>query len=109
MTDKIVVLSTCASSEEADRIARGLVEGRLAACVQLVEGARSIYHWQGKIEESKETLLLIKTRRDLLPALREAVSRIHSYETPEMVALTIVDGSQAYLDWMDRELQPREI
>jgi periplasmic divalent cation tolerance protein len=108
MTDKIVVLSTCDSPVEAERIARGLVEERLAACVQLLDGARSIYLWKGNVEGSSETILLIKSRRDLLPALRESLARMHSYETPEIVALTIVDGSPAYLDWMDRELRPVE-
>ena len=105
MTDKIVVLNTCATREEAERIARRLVELRLAACVNLIGGVRSVYHWQGKVDESEEVLLVIKSNRGLFPQLREALAREHSYEVPEVVALPVVDGSEAYLAWMDRELQ----
>lgn len=104
MTDKIIVLSTCNSEEEARTIARGLVEKRLAACVNITPGIRSIYRWKGAIEESSEYLLLIKSRRDLLEQLRAALETMHSYEVPEVVALAIVDGSPAYIEWMDREL-----
>ncbi|MGA2880929.1 MAG: divalent-cation tolerance protein CutA [Bryobacteraceae bacterium] len=109
MTDKIVVLSTCASAEEAQRIARALVEKRLAACVNVIPGIRSIYHWKdaaGKdaIEDEEEVLLLVKTSRALLEELREEMERLHSYEVPEVIALSIVDGSERYLSWMTREL-----
>lgn len=105
MTDKIVVLNTCSTREEAERIARRLVELRLAACVNLIGGVRSVYHWQGKVDESEEVLLVIKSNRGLFPQLREALAREHSYEVPEVVALPVVDGSEAYLAWLDRELQ----
>lgn len=108
MTDKIVVLSTCGSAEEAERIARRLVETRLAACVNIAPGARSIYRWQGAIEDSTECLLVIKSRRDLLDALEIELRKAHSYEVPEIVALTVVDGSEGYLGWMDRELRSAE-
>ena len=104
MTDKIVVLSTCESSDEATKIARHLVEKRVAACVNIVPGARSIYRWKGAIEEAGEFVLLIKTRRDLFPHLRAELEKIHSYEVPEAIALPIVDGSEAYLGWLDREV-----
>ncbi len=105
MTDKIVVLSTCSSAEEADKIARALVERRLAACVNIVAGMRSLYHWKGAIEEASEWLLLIKSKRELFAGLRAALTSLHSYEVPEIVALPIVDGSESYLSWMDAELQ----
>ncbi len=108
MTDKIVVLTACSSDEEAARVARHLVERRLAACVNLVGGVRSIYHWQGKIDESGEVLLVIKSSRALLPELKEALAQAHSYEVPEVIALPVVDGSAAYLAWMERELKPAE-
>ena len=108
MTDKIVVLSTCGSAEEADRVARRLVETRLAACVNIAPGVRSIYRWQGAIEESTECLLIIKSRRDLLDALEIELRKTHSYEVPEIVALAVVDGSESYLGWMDRELRSAE-
>ncbi len=104
MTDKIVVLSTCSSEEEARKIARSLVEKRLAACVQLAPGLRSVYRWKGEIEEESEILLVIKSRRDLFRRLEAELRKLHSYETPEIVALTVVDGSADYLEWLDREL-----
>ncbi len=104
MTDKIVVLSTCASAEEAQRVARALVEKRLAACVNVMPGVRSVYHWKDAIEETEEVLLLIKSSRTLLEDLRDEIERLHSYEVPEVIALPVVDGSERYLAWMNREL-----
>lgn len=104
MTDKIVVLSTCDSAQQAERIGRHLVEKRLAACVNIVPGARSIYRWKGAVEEASEFMLLIKSRRDLFPELRQELGKIHSYEVPEAIALPVVDGSEAYLSWIDKEL-----
>lgn len=107
MTDKIVVFTTCSSEAEARRVAARLLDLRLAACVSIQAPCTSLYHWQGKLEESTETPLTIKTRRDLLPALSAELARVHSYEVPEILALPVVDGSPAYLDWLDRELAPR--
>ena len=104
MTDKIVVLSTCDSEETAAALARALVEKRLAACINILPKARSIYHWQGKLEDAEEWILVIKSRRDLFDRLCEAIAQTHSYEVPEVIALPIVDGSEAYLAWLDREL-----
>lgn len=104
MTDKIVVLSACDSEESAATLAHSLVEQRLAACVNIVPGARSVYRWQGKIEDASEWLLIIKSRRDLFDRLREAIAKTHSYEVPEVIALPVVDGSEAYLAWLDREI-----
>ena len=106
MTDKILVLSTCDSEQSARAIARGLLEARLAACVNIVAGAQSLYWWQGKIEEAGEWLLLIKSSRARFEKLREHLGRVHSYQTPEIIALPIVDGNPAYLEWVERELQP---
>ena len=97
MTDKIVVFSTCASPEDAERIARRLVEARLAACVNIVPGIRSIYRWQGKVEDAAEQLLVIKSSRAVFPALRAEIEKIHPYEVPEILALPVVDGSEKYL------------
>ena len=104
MTGKIVVLSTCGSEEEAVRIAKKLIEGHIAACVNLVPRIRSFYRWQGKLEDSAEWLLVIKTSRARFAALRTVLEAAHSYELPEVLALPIVDGSPNYLAWLDTEL-----
>jgi len=104
MTDKIVVLTTCDSEMLAEQLARHLVEHRFAACVNILPKARSIYRWQEKIEDAGEWVLLIKSRRDLFAALRAEIQRLHTYETPEVIALPIVDGSEAYLGWLDDQL-----
>jgi len=106
MTDKILVLTTCASEQEATRIAQTLVERRLAACVNVLRGLRSIYRWKGALEEDEECLLLIKSRRDLFGRLRAEIESLHSYELPEIIAVAIVDGSEAYLSWLEHELVP---
>jgi periplasmic divalent cation tolerance protein len=106
MTDKIVVLSACDSEEQAARLARHLVELRLAACVNIVPGVRSVYRWKGAIEDTAEWILVIKSRRDLFSSLRSEIAKMHSYEVPELVALPVVEGAENYLTWMDRELAP---
>ena len=106
MTDKVIVLSTCPSLEEAKHIARGLVEERLAACVNIVGGVISVYQWQGKVEEGDEVMLVVKTRRDLLGRLNERLAGMHSYEVPESIAIPVAEGLPAYIEWMDRELDP---
>ncbi len=78
----------------------------LAACVNVVAGVRSIYHWRGAVEEASECLLIIKSRRELFEQLRRDVEKLHSYEVPELLALTVIDGSPAYLSWLDQELSP---
>ena len=104
MTDKIVVLSTCGSAEEAERIARALVEKRLAACVNVMPAVRSFYRWKGAIEDEPELLLVIKSSRGLFDQLRAEIERLHSYEVPEVIAVPVVDGSEGYLEWLEREL-----
>jgi periplasmic divalent cation tolerance protein len=108
MTDKIVVLTTCDSQELAANLARDLVDRRLAACVNIIPGARSIYRWKEKVEDTTEWLLVIKSRRDLFPALRAAVEKLHTYEVPELIALPVVEGAEPYLAWLDRELTAPE-
>jgi periplasmic divalent cation tolerance protein len=106
MTDKILVFTACGSAEEAERIARLLVESRLAACVAIAPAIRSVYHWRGAIEESEEWALSIKSRRDLFGPLSEAIRRAHSYETPEILALPVAESSAEYMHWMDESLRP---
>jgi periplasmic divalent cation tolerance protein len=101
LTDKIVVLVTCGSAKEARRIARALVEKRLAACGNILEApVRSIYRWKGKVETAKEYLLFIKTSRRRFKALQDEVKRLHSYDVPEIIALPIASGSPEYLKWI---------
>ncbi len=100
MSDPIVVLVTCGSEEEAVKIANALVETCLAACVNLMAPIRSIYRWEGKIWDEKEWLLIIKTRRDRFEALEKKVKSLHSYSVPEILSLSITDGSSAYLKWI---------
>jgi periplasmic divalent cation tolerance protein len=101
LTDKYLVLVTCAGTSEAKRIARAVVEARLAACVNILPGTvNSVYRWEGKVESAREHLLLMKTSRKRLSKLQAAVERLHSYEVPEFIALPIAAGSRAYLAWL---------
>jgi len=101
MTNKRIVLSTIGSEDEARKIARHLVEKRLAACVNIVPRIESIYRWQGKMESSHEWLLLIKTTAEKFAGVRDAIRDLHSYELPECIAISVEDGSQPYLQWID--------
>ena len=100
MTGHIIVYITVPSPEEGKKIAKALVEKRLAACVNIVPGLRSIYHWQEKICDENELLLIAKTRDSLFERLEHEVKSIHSYKVPEIIALPIVKGSKEYLDWI---------
>ena len=98
--DALVVLTTVEKREDAERLARLLVERELAACVQILPPMVSIYRWQGNIERASEVLLLIKTTREVYPRLEAAIRENHSYQTPEIVALPIEAGSSEYLSWL---------
>jgi periplasmic divalent cation tolerance protein len=107
MTDKIIVLVTCASAGQARRIARALVEGRLAACGNVVEAPiRSVYRWKGRVESAKEFLLILKTSRRHFASVERAVRRLHTYEVPEIIAIPIAAGSRSYLNWISECLLP---
>ena len=97
----IVVLVTAGSREEAETIGRTLVGERLAACVNVVGPMRSIYRWQEAVEEAEEHLLIVKARAVDLPALEARVRAVHSYDVPEVVALSVAGGSEAYLRWLE--------
>ena len=99
-----IVMTTVVSPEEGTRLGRTLVEERLAACATLLPPVHSIYRWQGKIESSAETLLLLKTATEQLPALESRLQELHSYQTPEFLVLGIEAGSQSYLKWLRANL-----
>jgi periplasmic divalent cation tolerance protein len=104
MTDYIVVYVTAPQDEAVD-LAKTLVEERLVACVNLVPGLRSIYWWQGKVEDEPEVLCIMKTRSNLFESLRDRVRELHSYEVEEIIALPILAGNPPYLDWIRENTQ----
>ncbi|NPA17530.1 MAG: divalent-cation tolerance protein CutA [Aquificae bacterium] len=103
----IVVLITCPDKETGRKLAFGLVENKLAACVNIVPGLNSIYFWQGKVEDDSEILMVVKTREDLFEKLEEYVKANHPYTVPEIIALPIVKGSSDYLNWIDKTVERR--
>ena len=105
MSEPLVVLTTVARVEDAEYIAREMVERRLAACVNVVPGVSSTYRWQGAVQTDREWLLVVKTRRDRFEAVRAAIRELHSYEVPEIVMLDIADGDATYLAWIDASLE----
>lgn len=100
MTDKVVIMVTAASKRECRKIARHLVEAKLAACVNITQPIESLYLWEGKIAVDKEYQMLIKSTRELFPEIKAAISKVHSYHTPEIICLPIIDGSRSYLQWV---------
>ena len=104
MTDKVVILTTCESADQASKLARHLVEQRLAACVNIIPDIASVYRWKDEIEDAREILLIVKSRRELVDRVRAEIEKRHSYEIPEVLAIPVVDGSEAYLAWLDHEL-----
>src|SRR6266571_1877648 len=105
MTDKIVVLSTYADADDAEKLARALVTEKLAACVSVVPRVRSYYPWKGELEVADEFLLIIKTSRDLFDALKIELEKLHPFEVPEVLALPVVAGSENYLNWLALNLR----
>jgi periplasmic divalent cation tolerance protein len=104
MTDKMIVFVTCESREQADAIAEAVVGEKLAACVNVLPGVRSCYVWERKLMWSEEILLLIKTTRGRFEQLQERILGLHSYATPEIVSVSIEEGLQKYLDWIDESV-----
>src|SRR5579884_1071106 len=102
-----IILSTTSSREEAQCIARSLVDQRLAACVNIMDGISSVYRWQGAVEEAPEILLIIKSSVEKLEALETALHRLHSYEVPEFLVLPVEGGSRAYLEWIRESVDQR--
>ena len=104
MQERLVVLITAGSQEEADRIAHALVAEMLAACVNILPGVTSVYRWEGEVQRDQEWLLVAKTTREVLDDLVRRVQATHSYDLPEIIALPVVGGSKGYLRWIDGEV-----
>jgi len=100
-----MVLTTAGSDAQAESIARALVERRFAACVNIVHGVCSVFRWKGEVTREEEKLLLIKTSSSMLDRVRETIRELHSYETPEMIALPVEDGDPDYLEWLSESLK----
>ncbi len=100
MTEYIVAFITAPSEDEAADMARRLVDCRLAGCVNIVRGVRSIYRWEDKTQDEAETLMIVKTRKDLFEPLMKRVKELHPFRVPEIIALPILEGSADYLGWL---------
>ncbi len=105
-TEHVVIFCTCPDHPCAEKLALGLVEGKLAACVNIVSGLMSIYPWKGKIERDPEVLMVIKTHRDRYEDVEKYLREHHPYEIPEIVAMPVVSGSESYLQWVDAWVKP---
>ena len=104
MTEYLQISTTTETEQQARAIAEALVQRRLAACVQVIGPMRSIYRWQGAVEQAEEWLCTAKTRASLFAQVEAAVGKLHSYDCPEIIAVPIVDGSTAYLKWLGEQL-----
>ncbi|MBI2683135.1 MAG: divalent-cation tolerance protein CutA [Acidobacteriales bacterium] len=105
MTNKRIVLTTAGSQKEARKIARALIERRLAACVNIVPGVESVYRWKSKVERAREWLLVVKTTKARAGDVERTIKAIHSYEMPEVVVIGVESGSRAYLDWVGESIE----
>jgi periplasmic divalent cation tolerance protein len=106
VSSHIVVFVTAGSADEGRTIGRALVNERLGACVSIIPSLESVYRWQGRVHHDQEVLLLVKTTAAALERLVKRVKQLHSYDTPEIIALPIVAGADDYLRWIDQETQP---
>jgi periplasmic divalent cation tolerance protein len=104
-TNFIIVFMTTADKEEAEKISQALLKEKLIACANIVNPVTSLFNWSGKVDVCDECLVVMKSRLDLFDELEKCVRELHSYETPEVLAFPIVEGSKTYLDWMDKELK----
>lgn len=102
----IIVLMTTSTKQEATNIVKVLLKERLIACANIVDSVSSFFWWQDKIEQEKEVLVIMKSQQDLFEKLSKKVQELHSYDVPEILALPIVDGSQAYLNWIKENIEP---
>jgi len=103
-----IVLTTCPDQESAEQLANQLVETRLAACVNIVPGIRSVYRWKGEVVKDNELLLVIKSRTDRFDSLRETIITNHPYELPEVIAVSVSAAHLPYLAWIDSQLDNQQ-
>ena len=101
----VMILVTAKNKKEAQNIATGLIKAKLAACVNIVNKIDSIFFWAGKTDQAKESLLMIKSKKDKLLKIIKLVKSLHSYEVPEIIALAIMAGDKPYLRWIDAALR----
>jgi periplasmic divalent cation tolerance protein len=106
MKEAVVLLVTTPTTDAAVEIARALVEEGLAACGNVIPAIRSIYRWEGKVQDDAEALLVIKTERRLVPAVKERLPVLHPYQVPEMLVLPVQDGLDPYLEWIAKNVRP---
>lgn len=108
MTEMLMVFTTFANEDDAARVVRVLVEERLAACGTMLPGARSLYRWEGRVEDAREVMTVLKTRKQDWPALMSRLHELHPYDTPECVAVRIASGAPKYLAWLESALAPEQ-
>lgn len=108
MSQVLFVYVTAGDLEEAERIGEAVVDARLAACANVLEGMRSIFRWQGSVQKGREAILILKTREDLFDELKQRIVELHSYELPCIVAMPIAAGHEPFLDWIASETGPTE-
>ncbi len=101
----MVIFVTTSNKKGAEKIARGLLKNKLAACVNILEGVKSFFWWQAKIDQANEALLIIKSKKSKLAAIMKLVKSMHSYDVPEIIALPIIAGNRPYLRWIDESLR----
>jgi len=106
LNDYIIIMVTTKDKQEAEKISQSLLQERLIACANILGPFTSFFHWSGQTEKAEECLIVMKSRRDLFGQVSESVKHLHSYEVPEVLALSVVDASKAYLDWMNAVLKP---
>jgi periplasmic divalent cation tolerance protein len=108
MTEMLIVFTTFANADDAARVVRTLVDERLIACANLVPGVRSIYRWEGKVADQAEVMAVLKTRKQDWTALISRLHELHSYQTPECIAVRIAAGAPAYMAWLEAALEPEQ-
>lgn len=107
LEEYVQVITTTERKKDAERIAKALLEKRLAGCIQIVGPIVSTYWWKGNVETADEWLCFVKSKKDLYEELEKSIKEVHSYETPEIIALPIVKGSKDYLEWLSNELKKK--